>query len=82
MLRWNNACIGSLKREICIIHNQQQFRKLSKTFSKIMSLLTVNNACELYYIMCRDAETIKEWRRNERSFSKSMGKVSRRNEGT
>ncbi|EFN77712.1 Leucine-rich repeat-containing protein 27 [Harpegnathos saltator] len=28
----------------------------------------------------KDADTIKEWRRNKRSFSKSMEKVSRRNE--
>ncbi|XP_014480404.1 PREDICTED: chaoptin-like [Dinoponera quadriceps] len=28
----------------------------------------------------KDADTVKEWRRNKRSFSKSMEKVSRRNE--
>lgn len=32
-------------------------------------------------IIYRDSNTIKEWRRDKRSFSKSMEKVSRRNEG-
>lgn len=32
-------------------------------------------------VICRDSSAIKEWRRDKQSFSKSMEKVSRRNEG-
>jgi len=37
---------------------------------------------EWHYIISRDSDMIKEWRRDRRSFDKSMEKVSRRNEGT
>jgi len=37
---------------------------------------------KLHYMTSRDSDMIKEWRRDRRSFNKSMEKVSRRNEGT
>lgn len=47
-----------------------------------MFTLIVDSTRELYYVIYRDVDAIREWRRSKHSFSKSMEKVSKRNEGT
>jgi len=36
---------------------------------------------KLHYIISRDSDMIKEWRRDRRSFNEDVKKISRRNEG-